>query len=54
MSDIKMSYMTAFSVKTQDEMTAYLDGLTNPQEKALAYMIFALTWNMCAKMVNGE
>lgn len=49
----KMNYMTIFDIKSQDEMNDYL-GKFNGDQKVLANMIFGLTWNMCAKMINEE
>jgi len=50
---MKMEIMPMFAVKTQEELGKYIE-LFNPEQKALAYQIYAMTWNMIAKKLNEE
>jgi hypothetical protein len=52
--EVKMNYMKLFAIKSREEMRDYLESFSDKKEKALAYTIYGLTWNMCAKLVNGD
>jgi hypothetical protein len=47
-----MKTMGLFSTpKSQDELIDYIEGLAG-SEKALAWVIFGMTWNMIAHQIN--
>ena len=53
MNELEFKEISMYDTKTQDDMAKYLERFTG-SEKALAYLIYGLTWNMCAKMVNDR
>ncbi len=43
-----------YEPKSQAELFDYIDGLTGPGEKQIATVIFGMTWNLCAGIVERE
>ena len=46
--------MRMFDSKTNEELLKYIESMSNGPQRALAYTIYGLTWNMMAKELNGD